>query len=140
MDIPPSFRDLLEPSPRFGALATIGPDGFPQVTAVGFAYEGDTIRLSMSSARQKTKNLQARPQCTLFVLDEDNPFRSLEIRATARIEPDPDYVFAERMAALYGVREDLRGLDERQEAVRCIVTLDPVKVNPFRMRPERTSA
>ena len=138
--IPPRFLDLVEPAPKFGALATIGADGFPQVTAVGFVHEGaGRFRLSMGSARQKTKNLLAHPECTLFILDPQDPFRAVEVRARAVVEPDPDYSFADRMTALYGVVEDLRGLDHQHEGSRCVVTLEPVKVNPFFMAPERRS-
>lgn len=136
--IPEAFLDLVAPAPKFGALATVGGDGHPQVTAVGFVHEPNGIfRLSMGSARQKTKNLLADPHCTLFILDPVDPFRALEIRARAVVEPDLDYVFADSMTALYGVEEDLRALDNRDHGTRCVVTLEPVKVNPFAMHTRR---
>ena len=56
------------------------------------------IRLSLNSSRQKTKNLQAHPEATLFILDPDNPYRTLEVRARAEVGPDPDYAFATKLA------------------------------------------
>ena|SRR5271156_1480418 len=86
--IPPSHRDLLEtPSPV--VLATVGPTGYPQVTAIWVILDGDLIVTSLTSARQKLKNLVAHPQATVFVIDPANPYRTLEVRGDVTIEPDP---------------------------------------------------
>ena len=61
-------------------------------------------------------------------MDPANPYRTLEIRARAEIEPDPDYVFADRVAVKYGA--DPRTMDQPGET-RVAVTLVPVKVNTF---------
>ena len=87
--IPASHRDLLG-SPIV-TLATAGPDGFPQVTAVWFLVDDDgTVAVSLNTSRQKAKNLERDPKATLFFVDPANPYRTLEIRALAEITPDPD--------------------------------------------------
>ena len=127
--IPASHRDLLETAP-VGIVATVGPDGVPQVTASWFLAEEDgTVRMSLNTARQKVKNLMRRPESTLFFMDPANPYRTLEIRARAEIEPDPDYVFADRVGAKYG-GADPRTMDQPGET-RVAVTFVPVKVNTF---------
>jgi hypothetical protein len=66
--IPESHRDLLDA--QVGALATIGGDGYPQVTGVWFLLDEDgEIRVSLNETRRKLKNLLERPACTLFILD-----------------------------------------------------------------------
>jgi hypothetical protein len=62
-------------------------------------------------------------------MDPANPYRTLEIRARAEIEPDPDYVFADRVGAKYG-GADIRTMDQPGET-RVVVTFVPVKVNTF---------
>src|SRR5580698_4689605 len=99
--ISPSHRDLLE-KPHTAALATVGADGQPQVTAIWAMLDGDHVRTSLTKSRQKYKNLVAHPQVTLFVIDPENPFRTLEVRATAEVTEDPDLVFLQRLLALYG--------------------------------------
>ena len=84
------------------------------------------IRLSLNTTRQKVKNLQARPECTLFILDRANPVRTLEVRARAELTPDPDYVFADKLGRKYGA--DVRKMDPPGEH-RVVVTLHPIKVN-----------
>jgi PPOX class probable F420-dependent enzyme len=127
--IPETHRDLLDTAP-VGIVATVGPDGMPQVTANWFLAEEDgTVRMSLNTSRQKVKNLMRRPESTLFFMDPVNPYRTLEIRGRAEIEPDPDYVFADRIGAKYG-GDDLRTRDQPGET-RVVVTFVPVKVNTF---------
>ena len=97
--IPESHRYLLDAD--VGVLATVGSDGRPQLTAVWFVAEGDTLAISLNTARQKTKNLQANAAATVFILDRQNPGRYLEVRGDATIEADDDYAFADRVGAKY---------------------------------------
>jgi PPOX class probable F420-dependent enzyme len=126
--IPASHRDLLEA--RVATFATVGTDGYPQLSEVWFLAEDDTIRLSLNSARQKTKNIVRHPACTLFILDVANTFRYLELRADALVEPDDDYRFADKVGAKYG--SDLRAHDQPSQS-RVVVTLHPHKVNAVNM-------
>jgi PPOX class probable F420-dependent enzyme len=126
--IPDSHRDLADAP--VATLATVGPDGRPQLTAVWFLIEGDTVRLSLNTTRRKTRNLRANPATSLFVLDPSG-YRYLEIRGDARIEPDADYAFADQVGAKYG-GADLRANDGPGES-RVIVTLEPVRVNAVDM-------
>jgi PPOX class probable F420-dependent enzyme len=123
-EFPDSHRDLLDA--RFATLATLGKDGGPQLTEVWFLVEDDEVKISLNESRLKTKNLVARPQCSLFVLDLDNPFRYLDVRGSARVEPDADYAFADRVGAKYG-GADLREHDGPGEK-RVVVTIEPSNV------------
>jgi PPOX class probable F420-dependent enzyme len=124
LDIPESHRDLLDAS--VAVLATNGPDGRPQVSAVWFLAEDDTVRVSLNTTRKKVRNLRRDPRCTVFLLDLTNPYRYLEIRGDARLEPDDDYEFAGRLGAKYGA--DVRSMDP-PEQTRVALTLIPAKAN-----------
>jgi PPOX class probable F420-dependent enzyme len=126
--IPESHQDLLEA--RVATLATVGADGYPQLSEIWFLAEDGTIRLSLNTARQKTKNLVRQPACTLFILDVANTFRYLELRCDATVEPDDDYEFADRVGAKYG--SDLRAHDKPGES-RAVITLTPRRVNAVNM-------
>lgn len=129
--IPESHLDLL--TSNVATLATVGRDGYPQVTALWFLYDEDgMVKLSLNTTRQKTKNLHTHPECTLFILDRANPMRTLEIRATAEITPDDDYTFATKLGQKYG-GIDLRVMDQPGEG-RVVVTLHPHKVNALDLR------
>jgi PPOX class probable F420-dependent enzyme len=127
-EIPESYRDLLDA--QVATLATVGADGWPQVSEIWFLAEGDTVRLSLNTARQKTKNLRRDPKCTLFILDVTNTFRYLELRCEAVVEPDDEYRFADQVGAKYGA--DLRVHDGPGES-RVVVSLQVRKVNVVNM-------
>lgn len=126
--IPESHRDLVE-APGVAVLATNGPDGRPQVTALWFLLDDeDRLRLSLNTSRQKTRNLAADPEATLFFIDPANPYRTLEVRGTVEIEPDSDYALADQVGAKYGA--DLRAMDGPGES-RVAATLRPVRANTY---------
>jgi PPOX class probable F420-dependent enzyme len=125
--IPDSHRDLLRA--QVATLATVGGDALPQLSEVWFLAEDDTVRLSLNTSRQKVKNLQRRPGCSLLILDLANPYRYLEIRGDAEIEPDRDYAFADKLGAKYQV-VDLRARDNPGES-RVVVTIRPRRVRTW---------
>jgi PPOX class probable F420-dependent enzyme len=122
-EFPASHVDLLESD--FATLATIARDGSPQLTEIWFLYEDGELKISLNSSRAKTKNLSARPQCSLFILDLRNPYRYLDVRGRVRIEPDDDYALADRVGAKYD--SDLREHDGPGER-RVAVTIEPTSV------------
>jgi PPOX class probable F420-dependent enzyme len=122
-DFPASHADLLDG--QVATLATIAPDGAPQLTEVWFLHEDGDLKVSLNTSRQKTRNLRQRPQCALFLLDLSNPYRYLSVRGRARVEPDDDYAFADKVGAKYG--SDLRGNDRPGES-RVQVTIEPTHV------------
>ena len=128
-EIPASHRDLL--NGEFATLATIGPDGRPQLSEVWFLAEGDTVATSLNSSRQKTKNLRANPAATVFLLDLAVPYRYLEIRGDAEITPDDDYSFADKLGAKY--QSDVRPHDQPGQS-RVKVTIRPTRINAVDMR------
>jgi PPOX class probable F420-dependent enzyme len=128
-EIPASHRDLLDSD--FATLATIGPDGRPQLSEVWFLAEGDAAAISLNTSRQKTRNLRANPAVSLFLLDLAVPYRYLEIRGDAEVTPDDDYAFASKVGAKYG--QDLRVHDQPGQS-RVKVVIRPVRVNAVDMR------
>jgi PPOX class probable F420-dependent enzyme len=125
-EIPASHRDLLDA--QVATLGTVGPDGRPQLSEIWFLADGDTVGLSLNTARQKTKNLQANPAATLLILDLANPYRYLEIRGDAEIAPDDDYTYADRVGAKY--QADLRDRDQPGDK-RVVVTIRPARVRAW---------
>ena len=79
--IPESHKDLLE-RPILAALATVQPDGAPQVTPVWIALRDGKILINTAAGRQKHKNLIERPRATVLLIDPDNGQRYLEVRGT----------------------------------------------------------
>ena len=121
--IPDSHRDLL--NAQVAVLGTIGASGRPQLSGVWFLAEDDTIRISLNTARQKVKNLQADPKVSVLIFDETTPYRYVELRGDAEITPDPDYTFADKLGAKYNT--DLRDRDKPGDT-RVVITVHPARV------------
>jgi PPOX class probable F420-dependent enzyme len=77
--IPEKFLDLFQKK-AFANLATLMPDGSPQVTPVWIDYDGSHLLVNTARGRQKDKNMQANGKVSLAILDPDNPYRYIEIR------------------------------------------------------------
>lgn len=126
--IPEAFHDLLHQ--QVATFGTVGRNGRPQLSVVWFLADGDTVALSLSSARKKTENLQANPDCSLLVLDPANPFRYLELRGRARLSEDENYEFAKKVGEKYNA--DLRQYDDPGDT-RYKVTIEADRVRAVDM-------
>ena len=125
---PDSHRDLLDA--QVASLATIGGDGFPQMTELWFLHDDDELKLSLNTARLKTRNLVKRPKCSLMILDLENPYRYLVVRGNAKVEPDDDYAFADKLGAKYSA--DVKVHDQPGDK-RVVVTIEPTNIYPVDM-------
>ncbi|MRH28382.1 TIGR03618 family F420-dependent PPOX class oxidoreductase [Microbacterium sp. SYP-A9085] len=100
--IPDSRRDLLE-RPLFGHLGTIRPDDTAQVTPMWFEFDGEHVRFTHTTKRQKYRNLKRNPSMALSIVDPDNPVHYLEIAGRlVEIVPDPEGAFYVRLQNWYG--------------------------------------
>ena len=78
--VPDNYLDLLQQKTAFAELATIMPDGTPQVTPVWFDYVGGKVRVNTAKGRVKARNLKLGAPVAMAILDPDNPYRYLQIR------------------------------------------------------------
>lgn len=124
--IPEAFYDLLD-GPVVVMLATLMADGQPQVTPVWCSRQGNQVWVNTAVGRQKDKNMKARPQVTIGVLDPTNPYRYLEIRGRVveTVEGPAAHEHIESLAQLYFGRPFPYGSpDER----RCLFKIEPTRV------------
>jgi len=77
--IPEKYRDLFQKR-AFASLATIMPDGTPQVTPVWCDYDGTNVLVNTAKGRVKDRNMRRDPRVSLAIMDPDNPYRYLEVR------------------------------------------------------------
>jgi len=77
--IPEPFKDLFA-KVAYANLATVMPDGSPQVTPVWFDYDGDCLRINSAKGRIKDKNMRREKRVALSIQDPDNAYRYLAVR------------------------------------------------------------
>jgi PPOX class probable F420-dependent enzyme len=85
-DIPAGFLDLLTEKKAFANIATLQPDGSPQVTPVWFDYTNGVVRVNTAKGRIKARNLSVGSKVALSILDPDNAYRYIQIRGTVSKE------------------------------------------------------
>jgi len=125
VEIPAQYRDLLDKK-AFAHLATIMPDGRPQVTPVWFDAEGGHIRVNSAKGRVKDKNMRRDPRVALSILDPDNAYRYLEIRGKV-----VDITEAGAVAHIDALAKRYMGLDtypfHQPGVVRVIYRIAPLQ-------------
>ena len=78
--IPDNYLDLLQQKKAFAELATVMPDGTPQVTPVWFDYAAGKVRVNTAKGRVKARNLKPGVPVALSIMDPDNSYRYVQIR------------------------------------------------------------
>ena len=78
--IPDKYLDLFGDKKAFANLATVMPDGSPQVTPVWFDYKGGLVRVNSAKGRVKTRNMSEGARVAVAIVDPENPYRYIQIR------------------------------------------------------------
>ena len=80
-NIPKDFHDLLLGETKaFAFVATTMEDGSPQVTTVWFNTDGEHILINSAKGRTKDRNMRARPEVAIAIMDPRMPYRYIQIR------------------------------------------------------------
>ena len=77
--IPEKFLDLFQKR-AFAHLATLMPDGSPQVTPVWVDYDGAHLIVNSARGRQKDRNVRRDARVAVEIQDPEDPYRYLLVR------------------------------------------------------------
>ena len=125
--ISPGFQKLLR-EPAFCQLATLMPDGSPQVTQVWVDTDGEHILINTAQGRQKEQNVQRDPRVALNVVDPANAFRLGMVRGrVVEVTTAGADELLDRLAKKY-LNEETYPF-RRPEEVRVTVKILPEKIN-----------
>jgi PPOX class probable F420-dependent enzyme len=124
--IPESHYDLLD-EPVVVWLATLMPDGRPQVTPVWCDRHDNQIWVNSAAGRQKDLNMRRDGRVTVAVLDPKNPYRYLEVRGhvVEIVEGQPAFDHIHKLAHDYFGRPFKFNKPDEQ---RVIYKIDPLQV------------
>jgi PPOX class probable F420-dependent enzyme len=130
--IPEAYRDLLEDETQaYAFLATIMPDGSPQLTKVWFDHEGDLLRVNTREGRVKDRNMSSHPRVALAIADPDDHYRYIQVRGKVlerTVEGAKEHI--ERLSHKY-IGKDFDQLYGPRPAgeVRVIYKIQPTSVS-----------
>jgi PPOX class probable F420-dependent enzyme len=75
-----NYLDLLQDKKAFANLATIMPDGAPQVTPVWVDYRDGKVLVNTAKGRVKARNMELGSKVALSIIDPDNAYRYVQVR------------------------------------------------------------
>ncbi|MEU2156556.1 PPOX class F420-dependent oxidoreductase [Streptomyces sp. NPDC019396] len=122
------LKELLD-SPQFVNIATIQPDGSPQVSPVWVKRDGDDLLISTTVGRRKEKNLRRDPRATVVVQPFDAPYTYAEIRGTATLTTEGGQELIDELSLKYTGKPYAEfNPAAGQDAPRVVVRITPRKV------------
>ncbi len=78
---PETHQDLLDDKTRaFAFLATLMPDGSPQLTPLWFNTDGEHILVNSAKGRVKDRNMRADARVAVVISDPKDPYRFVQVR------------------------------------------------------------
>lgn len=91
-DLDPIYKQLID-EPITATIAVIGNTGRANLTPVWFDYEGNQVLLNLATHRKKVDWLRKNPQATFLLMNPQNAYHWISIKATVSreiSEDDPD--------------------------------------------------
>jgi PPOX class probable F420-dependent enzyme len=126
--IPEKYLPVLTDKKAFAHLATVMPDGTPQVTPVWFFYKDGKFVVNTARGRIKDRNMTQNARVALSIIDPDNPYAHIAVRGKiVRISEDGADDSINAMSKKY------LGQDKypygRPGEVRVIYEIEPLSVS-----------
>ncbi|WP_405715245.1 MULTISPECIES: PPOX class F420-dependent oxidoreductase [unclassified Streptomyces] len=122
------LKALLD-TPVFVTVATIQPDGSPQLSPVWVKRDGDDVLISTTVGRRKEKNLRRDPRVAVVVQPFASPYTYAEIRGTAELTSEGGEELIEELSAKYtGKKYAEFNPASVDDAQRVVVRITPRKV------------
>jgi PPOX class probable F420-dependent enzyme len=91
---------LLE-EPQLAHVATVSPDGRPQVTPVWIDTDGEAVLFNTAKGRVKHRNIENNPSVAVSVADRNDFYRTLFLRGRAEIVEDGADAHIDKLAKKY---------------------------------------
>jgi PPOX class probable F420-dependent enzyme len=125
--IPEKYTDLFKKK-AFASLATLKPDGSPQVTPVWVDYDGKHVIVNTAEGRVKDRNLKRDGRVAIAIMDPDNPYRYLGVEGkVAEVTKNGADAHIDKMAKKY------LGMDKypnrKPGEVRVIFKIEPERAH-----------
>ena len=68
--------------PVLASLATLNPDGSPQITPLWVGLDGDDVMFNTAQGRKKARNLERDARVAVTVIDPDDQYNVVAFRGT----------------------------------------------------------
>jgi PPOX class probable F420-dependent enzyme len=86
---------------NFGSLATLNPDGSPQVTTVWVDWDGEHVLVNTLWARAKARHIERDPRVEIAVFNLQNPYQHVRIKGRAELVDEGAEEHIDKLAKKY---------------------------------------
>ena len=124
--IPAEAYPLLD-APEYATIATINPNGYPQLSVVWIERDGNDLLVSTIRGRRKFLNMEADPKVTVLVYPKDDPYSYVEVRGTVTMTEEGGRELIDRLNEAYTGTGRYKG-DDGTDNVRVVCRITPEKV------------
>lgn len=121
--LPDAARELFD-GPNYVTVATIDPDGKPQLSIIWAKRDGDDVLFSTIKGRRKYSNLVRDGRASALVYRADDPYTYAEVRGAATLTDDPSAELINELALKYTGQP----FGDRPGEQRVIVRIIPDRV------------
>ena len=110
---------------NLAVVATMRPDGTPQVTPTWVDWDGEHVLINTAEGRWKPKYLRRDPRVSVFVLDPDDPYNWVAVTGKAELTHEGAEEHIHKLSRKYRGEE----YDAPKEPQRILVKVTPERVN-----------
>ncbi|MFF7728568.1 PPOX class F420-dependent oxidoreductase [Streptomyces sp. NPDC008001] len=123
------LKKLLDDSPVFATVATVQPDGSPQLTVTWLTRDGDDLLISTTVGRRKERNLRRDPRVTVMINPPNAPYTYAEVRGSATLTTEGGQELINELSRKY-TGKDYADFNPaaKDDAERVVVRVTPRKV------------
>lgn len=123
------LKKYLDDNTVFATVATIQPDGSPQLSVVWITRDGDDLLISTTVGRRKERNLRRDPRTTVMINPQNKPYTYAEIRGTATVTAEGGQELINELSRKY-TGKDYADFNpaSKDDAERVVVRVSPRKV------------
>ncbi|WP_424889729.1 PPOX class F420-dependent oxidoreductase, partial [Streptomyces sp. XH2] len=120
------LKKLLDDAPVFATVATVQPDGSPQLTVTWLTRDGDDLLISTTVGRRKEQNMRRDPRVTVMINPPNAPYTYAEVRGTATITTEGGQELIDELSRKY-TGKDYADFNPaaKDDAQRVVVRVTP---------------
>ncbi|MFC4513758.1 MULTISPECIES: PPOX class F420-dependent oxidoreductase [Streptomyces] len=123
------LKKYIDDNPAFVTVATVQPDGSPQLSVTWVKRDGDDLLFSTTVGRRKERNLRRDPRVTVLVNPPNAPYTYAEVRGSADITTEGGDELIDELSRKY-TGKDYADFNPaaKDDAQRVVVRITPRKV------------
>ena len=122
---PEQARLLTEPN--FGTVATVNPDGSPQLSVVWVDWDGEHVLFNTAAGRVKPRNLERDPRTCLLITERQDGYRWVAVSGTASMTTEGAGEHIEKLARKYTGKD----WEPKPGEERLLVRVVPERVSAY---------